>query len=65
MTLLVEHYQQDKTITDIPFVADNKDTFRKYKGVEILIEMLKEYKTVVVAKTLTHVISGNGKPTSC
>ena len=47
------------------FTADNKDAFRKYKGVEILIEMLKEYKSVVVAKTLTHAISGNGKSNSC
>ena len=43
------------------FIADNKDAFRRYKGVEILIEMLKEHKNVSVIKALTHVLSENGK----
>ena len=44
-----------------PFTADNKDVFRRYKGIEILIEMLKEHNSVTVAKTLTYVLTGNSK----
>ena len=42
------------------FTADNKDAFRRYKGVKILVEMLKNYKSSQVAKTLIHVLNGNG-----
>ena len=30
-------------------------------GIDALIEMLEEYKSIVVAKALIHVLSGNGK----
>ena len=46
----------------MPFTADNKDAFRKYKGIEVLIEMLKGYKSDVVARALTHVLTGNSNP---
>ena len=41
--------------------ADNKDTFRHYRGIEVLIEMFKLYRNSIVAKALSHVLSGNGK----
>ena len=43
------------------FTADNKDAFRRYKGVEILVEMLRIHKDAQVAKALFHVLNGNGK----
>ena len=41
--------------------ADNKDTFRHYKGIEVLIEMFNLYRNSTVANALSHVLSGNGK----
>lgn len=41
------------------FIADNKDAFRKYKGVELLIELMKKYKSLNVIKALNHVLKGN------
>lgn len=37
------------------------DTFRRYKGIEVLIEMLKLYRDPFVAQALTHTLKGNGK----
>lgn len=42
------------------FIADSKDAFREFKGVEVLIELLKKNKSAPVAKALTHVLTGNG-----
>lgn len=39
--------------------ADNKDIFRRYRGVEILIEMLKTHRDPQIAKALSHVIKEN------
>ena len=50
---------QKKKVT---YAADNKDTFRRYKGIEILIGMFSVHKSVQVAKALKHVLSGNSKP---
>ena len=44
--------------------ADNKDEFRRYKGVEVLIDMLETYKSAQVAKALIHVLNGNGNFTN-
>ena len=43
------------------FAADNKNTFRRYRGVVVLIEMLRTHKNVEIVKTLIHVLSRNGK----
>ena len=43
------------------FLADNKDTFRRYKGVEVLIETIRKHKSTVVTKALIHVLTGNSK----
>ena len=43
------------------YLADNKDTFRHYMGIEVLIEMFKLYRNSTVANALSHVLSGNGK----
>ena len=59
MTLHVK--TQNKRIFDAPFLADNKDAFRKYRGVEILIKVLREYKSAAVVKAIIHVITGNSK----
>ena len=59
ITLLVK---QKYNFFNTLLLADNKDAFRRYKGVEVLIEMLKEHKGTAVAKALTHVLSDNGKP---
>ena len=61
MTLLVK--TKHNNYFQCSFLADNKDNFRRYRGIEILIDMLKEQKSGVVAKALAHVISGNGKLT--
>ena len=41
--------------------ADNKNAFRRYKGIEVLAEMLNEHKNVTVTKALIHVLEGSGK----
>ena len=40
--------------------ADNKDTFRRYRGIEVLIEMFSLYRNSTIAKALSHVLSENG-----
>ena len=42
------------------FTADNKDAFRRYKGIEILVEMLRIHKSAQVTKALCHVLRRNG-----
>ena len=59
--LLVEQIKQNKKLSNASFIADSKESFRKYKGVEVLIEVFKEHKNVAVTKALTHVLTGNNK----
>ena len=47
--------------TTIYPTADNKDEFRRCKGVKILIKILKEHKGLKVVNALRYVLSGNGK----
>ena len=60
MALLVKNHTSSVTTYNGILTADNKDAFRRYKGVEVLIEMLKIHKSAHVAKALSHVLSGNG-----
>ena len=41
--------------------ADNNVVFRRYNGIEILIEMLMVHKDVQIVKALLHVLNKKGK----
>lgn len=35
-------------------------TFRRYKGIEVLIKMLEYHKDPIIVRALTHTLKGNG-----
>ena len=64
-TLLVKHkfacYFHSAHLHSLASTADSKDAFRRYNGVEVLIEMLRAHKDAQVARALVHVLRDNGK----
>ena len=44
-------------------IADNRDAFRRYRGIDILIKTLEIHKDSQAAKALWHALSENSKQT--
>ena len=42
-------------------IADNKNLFRRYGGIDVLIDVFEKLKSEHVARALEHVLKGNGK----
>ena len=61
MTLPVKNKISIETFLQHHLLADNKNAFRRYKGIELLIKMLREHKNIIVAKALIHVLTENSK----